>query len=109
MGGELMRSHGLYFRAMPRAIEISSARRSDFELQLMLDDRHSWTVSGPKGLTFDRASSLRCALAVGLALSDEGFEVVALIRHAPGRRKIVVLHDQMKALAALVELRPILR
>jgi hypothetical protein len=101
-----MRSHGLQFRAIPHSTE-TSACRSDFELQLMLDDRHNWTVNGPKGIAFDRASTLRCALAAGLELSERGYEVVALVRYTPGSRKIVVLHEQMRILAALVERRPI--
>jgi hypothetical protein len=102
-----MRSHGLTFRAVPHAVE-NSPCRSDMELQLMLDDRHGWTVNGPKALALDRASSLRCAMAACLAIEEKGYEVVALVRHAPGSRKIVVLRDQMRTLALLVNRRPIL-
>jgi hypothetical protein len=102
-----MRSHGLKFRTMTHATE-TSACRSTFELQLMLDDRHSWTVSGPRGVALGRAKSLRCAMAAGLVLEDEGFEVVALVRHEPGRCKVIVLRGQMRALTHLVDQRLIL-
>jgi hypothetical protein len=93
-----MRSNGLSLRVKQHHAETSSCR-SDRELQWLLDDHSIWTVNGPKSFVLGHATTLRSAIATGLALSDQRYEVVALVRSAAGRRKTVIFLKQMRTLA----------
>jgi hypothetical protein len=79
---------------------ITSTRRSDEQLELMLYEVANWTVQGVQGVVLSELASLRLAIERAVEFATREREVIALMHRRPP--EIVVLSDQLQKLKDLL-------
>jgi hypothetical protein len=75
---------------------LSSNRRSDECLEMMLYETNNWSVNGLQGMVLCEVASLRLAIERAADFAARGREVVALVRRRPS--KLVVFSGQVRKL-----------
>jgi hypothetical protein len=81
-------------------VAMTSNRRSDEQLELILYETANWMVYGGQGLVLCEVVSLRLAIEKAAGFAARGREAVAVVRRPPP--EIVVFSGQLRKLTNLL-------